>query len=117
MVRSFPLFASGDPSRTVRRMLRPFRASMDRWARHGILVGDEPPRGDDGCGRRATHRLHELKKGLVRRFPLIRPSASPQLISSKRGGSPGLVGGARWMPGGTGQPGYVVAMRQRWPMP
>ncbi len=40
-----------------------------------------------------------------------------QLISSKRDGWPGIVSGARWMQGGTGEPGYSTAMRQRLPSP
>ena len=36
-----------------------------------------------------------------------------QLISNNRGGWPGTVVGARWIQGGTGLPGYAMAMRQR----
>ena len=45
------------------------------------------------------------------------PPRCNQLISSSLGGSPGRVAGARWMHGGTGQPGYSKAIRQRCPRP
>ena len=40
-----------------------------------------------------------------------------QLISSNLAAIPGSVRGARWMQGGTGQPGDSMAMRQRLPNP
>ena len=40
-----------------------------------------------------------------------------QLMSSRRGGWPGRVAGARWTQGSTGLPGQRVEMRQRLPKP